>query len=223
MANDGQKPWYIRKGWLLFTLGLFIMLTLYVLLTPIVLLGGTFYGRFRRQRWLATLAAKGPAAFWLTLPEKKEFVSLNKIIINERPKSAGGDISPEDQKLVEAKARYASLCSAPLRRRTRFIREYGLAYGAPAGLITWLIALVLYSFQFDKGIFESFFFYFHFPIRILTRTMLEGELGFILSMSTTALAVALITWAVAAFMAGRLAERPELVTPENYQHYGDSV
>ncbi len=223
MAKDGQKPWYIRKGWLLFTLGLFITLTLYVLLTPLVLLGGALYSRFRRQRWLAALAAKGPAVFWLTPAEKKEFVALNKIIINDRPESAGGDILPENQKLVEAKERYASLCAAPIRRRTRFIREYGLAYGAPAGLITWLVALVLYSFRFDKGIFESFFFYFHFPIRILTRTMLEGELGFILSMSTTALVVALITWAVAALMAGRLVEKPELVTPENYQHYGDAV
>ena len=53
--------------------------------------------------------------------------------------------------------------------------------------------------------------------------MLEGELWFVLSMSTTALAVALITSIFAGLMARRLAGKLEPVTPENYLRYGDAI
>ena len=238
--NEQKRPWYINKGCLLVTMGLFIVLTVYVLLTPVVLFAATFYSRFWKSKGLKDLAAKGDGAFWLTASEKKDFLALDKLIAEKvsaaqpatelsaspgtfgAETSAGDKLPPADESMAEAKQRYQRLCALPLKRRARFVRHYGAAYGAPAGLIAWLIAVVLYSFEFNKGIFEGFAFYFHFPVRILTRTMLEGELAFVLSMSTTALAVALIAGFVAGFMGSRLAPKPEYVTRENYSRYGDS-
>lgn len=247
MAEKGQKPWYVKKGCLLVTAGLFITLTVYVLLTPVVLFAATFYSRLQKRRGLEALAAKDAGAFWLSGVEKKEFASLDKLIAEKRrgvvaapaeppaaPKPAA-DSTPgtvpgaapeaapsiEGSALAEAEQRLQELSVLPRRRRARFVRHYGAAYGAPAGLIAWLIAVVLYSFEFNKGIFEGFFFYFHFPMRILTRTMLSGELEFVLSMSTTALAVAVIAGFIAGLMGSRLARRPEYVTAENYLRYGD--
>ena len=242
MAENGQKkPWYINKGCLLVTMGLFIVLTIYVLLTPVVLFVATFYSRFWKLKGLKDLQAKGKGAFWLTASEKKDFAELDKLIAEKIPAAApaaqstastdtaettippaAGPQPAGDGALAEAKQRYQRLCALPLKRRARFVRHYGAAYGAPAGLIAWLIAVVLYSFEFNKGIFEGFAFYFHFPVRILTRTMLEGELVFVLSMSTTALAVALIAGLIAGFMGSRLAPKAEYVTRENYLRYGDS-
>ena len=232
MAEKGKTPWYINKGCLLVTMGLFIVLTIYVLLTPVVLFAATFYSRFWKSKGLKDLEAKGEGAFWLTPSEKKDFAELDSLIAEKTPSvapttesAASAAARPQpvgEGALAEAKQRYQRLCALPLKRRARFVRHYGAAYGAPAGLIAWLIAVVLYSFEFNKGIFEGFAFYFHFPVRILTRTMLEGELAFVLSMSTTALAVALIAGAVAGFMGSRLAPKPEYVTRENYSRYGDA-
>lgn len=240
MAEKGKTPWYINKGCLLVTMGLFIVLTIYVLLTPVVLFAATFYSRFKKRRGLTALAAKGAGAFWLSSAEKKDFAALDKVIAEKRQVATPAPVpgadptqppgegsvtakasSEADAALAEAEQRYQQLCATPLKRRAWFVRHYGAAYGAPAGLIAWIVSLVLYDFEFNKGIFEGFFFYFHFPVRILTRTMLEGELEFVLSMSTTALAVALIAGAVAGFMGGRLAPKPEYVTRENYLRYGD--
>ena len=227
MAESGKKPWYVNKGCLLVTVGLFIVLTIYVLLTPVVLFAATFYSRFCKSRDLKALDSKGAGAFWLTGVEKKDFASLNARITQNRTAAvpeAVPNAAPnvdKDAALAEAGQRYQDLCALPRRRRARFVRHYGAAYGAPAGLIAWLIALVLYSFEFNMGIFEGFAFYFHFPVRILTRTMLAGELEFVLSMSTTALAVALIAGGIAGFMATRLAPKPDYVTPENYLRYGE--
>lgn len=223
MAQGGKKPWYINKGCLLVTVGLFIVLTIYVLLTPVVLFAATFYSRFCKSRDLKALESKGDGAFWLTGAEKKEFAALNARIAQSRT-AAAPETAPnpdKDAALAETEQRYQDLCVLPQRRRGRFVRHYGAAYGAPAGLIAWLIALVLYSFEFNMGIFEGFAFYFHFPVRILTRTMLSGELEFVLSMSTTALAVALIAGGIAGLMAARLAPKPDYVTPENYLRYGE--
>ena len=271
MSQPKKRPWYIDKGCLLITVGLFIFLTVYTLLTPVVLLVATFYARFRKSRDMRALESKGAAAFWLTGKECKEFVALHARITGQRQRSApvespkaavpdqaapvqsqpqpaqglaasseaqsvsGVGASSEaqgapgatqektlaqDAALAEAEQRYQGLCALPRRRRARFVRHYGAAYGAPAGLITWLVSLVLYSFEFNKGIFESFAFYFHFPVRIITRTMLAGELEFVLSMSTTALAVAVIAGAIAGLMAMRLTPRPEYVTLENYLRHG---
>lgn len=239
MAEKGKTPWYINKGCLLVTMGLFIVLTIYVLLTPVVLFAATFYSRFWKSKGLKDLESKGEGAFWLTPSEKKDFAELDNLIAEKTPpaapttesaapaaasetaaSAAARPLPVDEAALAEAKQRYQRLCALPLKRRARFVRHYGAAYGAPAGLIAWLIAVVLYSFEFNKGIFEGFAFYFHFPVRILTRTMLEGELAFVLSMSTTALAVALIAGAVAGFMGSRLAPKPEYVTRENYSRYG---
>ena len=219
MAESGKKPWYVNKGCLLATMGLFILLTVYVLLTPVVLFAATFYSRFRKSRDLKELEARGAGVFWLTGAEKKDFAALNARITQNR--TAVAPDAAKTAALAEAEQRYQDLCVLPQRRRARFVRHYGAAYGAPAGLIAWLIALVLYSFEFNMGIFEGFAFYFHFPVRILTRTMLAGELGFVLSMSTTALAVALIAGGIAGFMATRLAPKPDYVTPENYLRHGE--
>lgn len=267
MSQAKKRPWYIDKGCLLITVGLFVTLSIYVLLTPVVLCAATFYARLRKSRDMKTLAAKGVAAFWLTGEERKEFAALHARLAGQRPRAAplenqagsdaaaaqaspmqdqaapaqGPAATPEtqgmlgstqgrpeaarevapDAALAEAEQRYQDLCVLPRRRRARFVRHYGAAYGAPAGLIAWLVSLVLYSFEFNKGVFESFAFYFHFPVRIITRTMLAGELEFVLSMSTTALAVAVIAGGLAGLMAMRLAPRPESVTLENYLRHGN--
>ncbi len=261
MSQTKKKPWYIDKGCLLITVGLFVTLSIYVLLTPVVLCVATFYARLRKSRDMKALAAKGAATFWLTGEERKEFAALHARLAGQRPRTTpvenqaaseaaaaqpspmqdqaaptqGPATAPEPQGalgsaqgtpgsgqaavLAEAEQRCQVLSALPRRRRARFVRHYGAAYGAPAGLVAWLISLVLYSFEFNKGVFESFAFYFHFPVRIITRTMLAGELEFVLSMSTTALSVAVIAGAVAGLMAMRLAPRPEYVTLENYLRY----
>ena len=271
MSQAKKRPWYIDKGCLLITVGLFVTLSIYVLLTPVVLCAATLYARLRKNRDMKILATKGVAAFWLTDEERKEFAALHARLAGQRPRAAplenqagsdaaaaqaspmqdraapaqgpaatpetqgmlgstqgtpdaAPDVAPDaapDAALAEAEQRYQDLCVLPRRRRARFVRHYGAAYGAPAGLIAWLVSLVLYSFEFNKGVFESFAFYFHFPVRIITRTMLAGELEFVLSMSTTALAVAVIAGGLAGLMAMRLAPRPESVTLENYLRHGN--
>jgi hypothetical protein len=223
--------------------GLFIALTIYVLLTPVVLFVATLYSRFWKHKGLRALEAKAEGVFWLTDAEKKDFVKLDEFIAAKQQTitsvlivpgdsigPAGRSVEPEmlaspepvaDVALAEAEQQYQRLCALPRKRRVRFVRNYGAAYGAPAGLIAWLISLILYSFEFSKGIFEVFGFYFYFPIRVITRTMLSGELEFVLSMSTVALAVAFIAGGIAGFMGSRLAPRPEFVTRENYLRYGN--
>ena len=63
MAEKGKTPWYINKGCLLVTMGLFIVLTIYVLLTPVVLFAATFYSRFWKSKGLKDLESKGEELF----------------------------------------------------------------------------------------------------------------------------------------------------------------